>query len=89
MLKSTTSKKADLIALELESYGGEIEIVNEPDFFGFTLEVLSAMPIRRSNSWSISLRIPTSIRLKWDGSAMLFSVARPRRKPMNGLGPSN
>jgi zinc protease len=41
MLKSTTSKKADLLALELESYGGEIEIVNEPDFFGFTLDVLS------------------------------------------------
>jgi zinc protease len=41
MLKSTTSRKADLIALELESYGGKIQIVNEPDFFGFTLDVLS------------------------------------------------
>lgn len=41
MLKSTTTRKADLIALELESYGGEINIVNEPDFFGFTLDVLS------------------------------------------------
>lgn len=41
MLKSTTTRKADLIALELESYGGEISIVNEPDFFGFTLDVLS------------------------------------------------
>lgn len=41
MLKSTTARKADLIALELESYGGEIRIVNEPDFFGYTLDVLS------------------------------------------------
>jgi zinc protease len=41
MLKSTTTRKADLIALELESYGGEINVVNEPDFFGFTLDVLS------------------------------------------------
>ena len=41
MLKSTTSRKSDLIALELENYGGRIEIVNEPDFYGFTLDVLS------------------------------------------------
>jgi zinc protease len=41
MMKSTTKRKADLIALELESYGGEISLVNEPDFFGFTLDVLS------------------------------------------------
>ncbi|MBO0801319.1 MAG: insulinase family protein, partial [Blastocatellia bacterium] len=41
MLQSTTSRKGDLIALELESYGGRIQIVNEPDFFGYTLEVLS------------------------------------------------
>jgi zinc protease len=41
MLKSTTARKADLIALELESYGGSIRIVNEPDFFGYTLDVLS------------------------------------------------
>ena len=41
MLKSTTTRKADLIALELESYGGEIRIVNEPDLFGLTLDVLS------------------------------------------------
>lgn len=41
MMKSTTSRKADLIALELESYGGELQLVNEPDFFGFTLDVLS------------------------------------------------
>lgn len=41
MLRSTTTKKGDLIALELESYGGEIRVVNEPDFFGYTLDVLS------------------------------------------------
>ena len=41
MMKSTTTRQADLIALELESYGGEIQLVNEPDFFGFTLDVLS------------------------------------------------
>lgn len=41
MQKSTMTRKADLIALELESYGGEISLVNEPDFFGFTLDVLS------------------------------------------------
>ena len=41
MLKSTMTRKGDLIALELENYGGEISIVNEPDFFGFTLNVLS------------------------------------------------
>jgi predicted Zn-dependent peptidase len=41
MLKSTTSRKFDLIAHELESYGGEIRIVNEPDFFGYTLDVMS------------------------------------------------
>ncbi len=41
MLKSTTTRKFDLIAHELESYGGKIRIVNEPDFFGFTLDVLS------------------------------------------------
>ncbi len=41
MLKSTTSRKFELIAHELESYGGEIGIVNEPDFFGYTLNVMS------------------------------------------------
>ncbi|MGH9765819.1 MAG: M16 family metallopeptidase [Blastocatellia bacterium] len=41
MMKSTTTRKFDLIAHELESYGGEIQIVNEPDFFGFTLDVMS------------------------------------------------
>ncbi|MGE0130886.1 MAG: M16 family metallopeptidase [Blastocatellales bacterium] len=41
MMKSTTTRKFDLIAHELESYGGRIQIVNEPDFFGFTLDVMS------------------------------------------------
>lgn len=41
MVQSTTTRKADLIALEVESYGGQLHIVNEPDFFGFTLDVLS------------------------------------------------
>src|SRR5262245_41484937 len=41
MMKSSTTRKFDLIAHELESYGGKIQIVNEPDFFGFTLDVLS------------------------------------------------
>lgn len=41
MLKSTATKKAELIALEMETYGGQFQIVNEPDFFGFTMEVLS------------------------------------------------
>jgi zinc protease len=41
MMKSTTTRKYDLIAHELESYGGKIQIVNEPDFFGFTLDVMS------------------------------------------------
>jgi zinc protease len=41
MLKSTTTRKGELIAQEIESYGGEIRIVNEADFFGFTLDVLS------------------------------------------------
>ena len=41
MLRSTTSRKGDLIALELESYGGDIQIINEPDMFGYTLDVLS------------------------------------------------
>lgn len=41
MLKSTATKKGELIALELETYGGRFQIVNEPDFFGFTMEVLS------------------------------------------------
>ena len=41
MLKSTTTRKGDLIAQELESYGGQLHLVNEPDFFGFTLDVLS------------------------------------------------
>ncbi|MCI0662882.1 MAG: insulinase family protein [Acidobacteria bacterium] len=41
MLKSTSTRRADLIALELESYGGDIHIVNEPDLFGLTLDVLS------------------------------------------------
>jgi predicted Zn-dependent peptidase len=41
MLKSTMTRKGDLIALELENYGGEVTPVNEPDFFGFTLDVLS------------------------------------------------
>jgi zinc protease len=40
-VKSTTTRKFDLIAHELESYGGKIQVVNEPDFFGFTLDVLS------------------------------------------------
>jgi zinc protease len=41
MLKSTMTRKGDLIALELENYGADINLVNEPDFFGFTLDVLS------------------------------------------------
>lgn len=41
MAKSTTTRKSDLIALELEAYGGQLHIINEPDFFGFTLDVLS------------------------------------------------
>jgi zinc protease len=41
MLKSTTTRKGELIAQEIESYGGEVRIVNEPDFYGFTLDVLS------------------------------------------------
>lgn len=41
MLKSTTTRKGELIALELETYGGEMHIVNEPDYYGFTLDVLS------------------------------------------------
>jgi zinc protease len=41
MMKSTTTRKFELIAHELESYGGKIQIVNEPDFFGFTLDVMS------------------------------------------------
>lgn len=41
MLKSTTTRKAELIALELESYGADIEVINEPDCYGFTIEVLS------------------------------------------------
>lgn len=41
MLKSTTMRKAELIALELESYGADIEVINEPDCYGFTIEVLS------------------------------------------------
>lgn len=41
MSRGTQTRKSDLIALELESYGGEIHIVNEPDLFGFVLDVLS------------------------------------------------
>lgn len=41
MLKSTMTRKSDLIALETESLGGEIRLINEPDFFGFTLDALS------------------------------------------------
>ncbi|MFN0112289.1 MAG: M16 family metallopeptidase [Blastocatellia bacterium] len=41
MARSTTARKSELIALELESYGGQLRVVNEPDFFGFTLDVLS------------------------------------------------
>lgn len=41
MLKSTTSRKADLIAHELESYGADVRTINEPDFYGFSIEVLS------------------------------------------------
>lgn len=41
MQKSTASRKADLVSHELESFGGDIMIVNEADYFGFTLDVLS------------------------------------------------
>lgn len=41
MVKSTTTKKGDLIAHEAESLGGELTIVNEPDFFGLSVDVLS------------------------------------------------
>lgn len=41
MRKSTSTRKADLVSHELESYGGDVIIVNEPDYFGFTLDVLS------------------------------------------------
>ena len=41
MLKSTQTRKSDLIALESESYGMEFRIVNEPDYFGFIVEGLS------------------------------------------------
>jgi zinc protease len=50
MVKSTTTRKGDLIVHEAESLGGEIKIVNEPDFFGLAIEVLSrnAEPVTRS-----------------------------------------
>ena len=41
MLKSTQTKKSDLLALESESYGSEIKIINEPDYFGFVVDGLS------------------------------------------------
>lgn len=41
MLRSTTTRRADLIAHELESYGADVRVVNEPDFYGFTIDVLS------------------------------------------------
>lgn len=41
MLKSSVTRKADLIAHELESYGAEVAIINEPDFYGYVIEVLS------------------------------------------------
>jgi zinc protease len=41
MLKSTTTKKGDLIAHEAESLGGDITVVNEPDFFGLAVSALS------------------------------------------------
>jgi zinc protease len=41
MIKSTTTRKAELISQELESYGGEIQVVNQPDYYGLTLNVLS------------------------------------------------
>jgi hypothetical protein len=40
-LKASVAPDEPVIALELENYGGRIEIVNEPDFYGFTLDVLS------------------------------------------------
>lgn len=41
MLKSTVTRKADLIAHELESYGADVTIINEPDFYGYAIDVLS------------------------------------------------
>jgi zinc protease len=41
MLKSSVTRKADLIAHELESYGAEVAIINQPDFYGYAIEVLS------------------------------------------------
>jgi len=41
MLKSTQTKKSELLSLESESYGMEFRIVNEPDYFGFIVEGLS------------------------------------------------
>jgi len=41
LLKGTAKLNAAEIAIQLEQLGGEIHIVNEPDFFGYTLDILS------------------------------------------------
>jgi zinc protease len=41
MLRGTTRQSGADIALTLEQLGAELKIVNEPDFYGYTIEVLS------------------------------------------------
>ncbi|MEW6729855.1 MAG: pitrilysin family protein [Acidobacteriota bacterium] len=41
MLRGTQRQNGTEMAMVLEQLGGELKIVNEPDFFGYTLEVLS------------------------------------------------
>jgi zinc protease len=41
MLDGTQRLSGSALALKLEQLGAEIKVVNNPDFFGFTLEVLS------------------------------------------------
>ena len=41
MLQGTAKQPGDTLASELEQLGGEIRIVNDPDYFGLELEILS------------------------------------------------
>ncbi|MGI8782255.1 MAG: M16 family metallopeptidase [Acidobacteriota bacterium] len=41
-LKGSTQMTAPLLAAQLEVFGGTLRVVNEPDYFGYQLDILSA-----------------------------------------------
>lgn len=75
---------AGTVALKLEQLGAEIELVNEPDFFGFILNVLS-----RNQEAALKLLVDIIERPAFDEAEftrvrhlLLYELRQPRHQPI-------